>query len=360
MSPGSIYYLPHLATLPASLQSRLSSISQGVFGHPAVVFSIDPWRSEASILIMTTFGGIPLEHKPRKHQGQWIPVFPNEPHPINGSILYLDTDWGMPKPGYVNTKQLLTVPACILRPLFDQNTGQHFRFRASSFAELQMHCSRTGSSPMRSPGSPRSSSSSGSLHSSPAGSSIRYTPADLLSLRDKSTLTPNIKRRLQTADLDIWRTAIKHPNPASAPLPSIPQPPRHADLDIPPLAPNLAWRPSKPTPVSSPYRQEYVDALVLDLYFPTAPPPAPAPAPLHPLGPGPMISSSFDSAVRGHYRHHYHHPTLTLTITTPLPFDAISPTTSQYWPRGPNAAGNYISCKPPVGGMVGPKMAYAF
>ncbi|KAL8819586.1 MAG: hypothetical protein Q9223_002005 [Gallowayella weberi] len=254
MSPGSIYYLPHLATLPASHQSRLSSIPEGVFGHPVVVTSIDPWRSEANILIMTTFGGIPLEHKPRKYQGQWIPVFPNEPHPINGSILYLDTDWGMPKPGYVGTKQLLTVPACILRPLFDQNTGQHFRFRASSFAELQMHCpTKRGSSPMRSSGSSRSSSSSpisGSLRSSTAGSSIRYTPTDLMSLRDKSALTPDIKSRLQTADFDILHAAHKHLTSAS--LPSIPPPTRLPTLDVPPLAPTSsarpAWRPSQPTP----------------------------------------------------------------------------------------------------------------
>ncbi|KAL8679999.1 MAG: hypothetical protein Q9186_003765 [Xanthomendoza sp. 1 TL-2023] len=303
MSPGSIYYLPPLASLPASQKSRLSSIHEGVFGHPVVVTSIDPWRSEANILIMTTFGGKPLEQKPRKYQERWVPVFPNEPHPVNGSILYLDTDWGMPKPGYVDTKQVLTVPACILRPLFDQNTKRHFRFRASSFAELQLLCPSRGSSPMRSSRSSSSSSFSSSSSSSsiasnpfstPTRKSIRYTQMELLSLRTTSSLTPEIISRLQTADFDLLHSAHKCPSVAPLPRPTT----------LPDLAPisraRPAWRPSSKStpPVSSPHRQRYVDKCELDLYFPTAPPPAP-------VGYGAMIRSSFDDG--DHYHDYYHH-----------------------------------------------------
>ncbi|KAI4233285.1 MAG: hypothetical protein L6R40_007123 [Gallowayella cf. fulva] len=216
MSPGSIYYLPPLASIPASQWPKLASIHQGIFNHPTVIISTDPWRSTATILIMTTFGGKPLSSKPQRHQSRYVPVFPNEPHPLNGSILYLDTDWALPKAGYIDTKQILTIPTSILQPLFDQLTGQHFRLRAASRAEVLEIVCRPRGSRSSSLSSSRSLSSS---PSAPARPSIYYTPQILLQLRTKTpaldATLPLLLSRLQTPEFNLLHK--RSPSPPSSP-----------------------------------------------------------------------------------------------------------------------------------------------
>ena len=168
---GSVYYLPAFHDLPPSEQKRSTHINPGIFGHPVIIFAHDPWRAEAEVLVITSLDGKSL-HEYSQHQRvreAHIPIFPSEPHPNNGCITYLDTDGGLPKKSHIKIDQRHNVPEAILKPLFDEQTGQQFRLRDSSFEEI-----RRMTGPL-SRGSPRSSRSSWSRASTSSRSSFTYS-----------------------------------------------------------------------------------------------------------------------------------------------------------------------------------------
>ncbi|KAL8751239.1 MAG: hypothetical protein Q9199_006563 [Rusavskia elegans] len=301
MNPGSIYYLPPFSqvspsTLTSKMRRRLTSMQEGIFGHPVLILSVVERRSEASILIITSAGGKAFQNLHPNLQIYGVPIWPNDPHPLNNSLVCLKNEWALPKECYINTIRQYTVPSCILKPLFDQKNGHHFQLRDNSFAFIES-CSRNPSlSP--SPGSSfRSSSPASSMSSdasdggvrlspflSPATSRplVRYSATELLALRPGSNLSTAIIPGLQTPNFDLLspsrgcrdeqKDSSPITSPSSSPEPSTPTR-RPLDDSWAPSPPSStpAWRSSRTPSVSSPDQQPgYIDAQNLDSYFPTA------------------------------------------------------------------------------------------
>ncbi|KAF2427417.1 hypothetical protein EJ08DRAFT_721205 [Tothia fuscella] len=86
-------------------------------GHPVVVMSVDRARKEATICVKRSFGESSLyDVRPalnREERKDHIPVFPNPPHPDNGSLVYVareppkDVDY---KPGYIWIGRDVVIP----------------------------------------------------------------------------------------------------------------------------------------------------------------------------------------------------------------------------------------------------------
>ena len=303
MSPGSIYYLPSFSQIKWSRltsreKSRLSRIANGVFGHPVLVLSVDDRREEASVMIITSSGGKPFESLRPDLQAYGVPIWPNNPHPINDSIMYLKNDWSLPKASYISTVQQYRIPCCIVMPLFDQLHGRQFALRDDSLAYIKWFSSSSSRAPSgtQSPTSTRSSSPASSLSSkssddgvplslfqSPAtshrrtGPLILYSPEKLFELRPATDLDPNLIPRLRTLDFDLLRSDRSTARQGGqqplgcGTLSSVPTTPtKHtldhlSDIPLPRCAP--AWRTSITPSVSGHHR--YVDIQELDLHFPT-------------------------------------------------------------------------------------------
>ncbi|KAI4253747.1 MAG: hypothetical protein L6R42_007464 [Xanthoria sp. 1 TBL-2021] len=116
MSPGSIYYLPPFSqispsTLTSKMRRRLTSMQEGIFGHPVLIMSVNERRSEASILIITSAGGKAFQNLHPNLQIYGVPIWPNDPHPLNNSLVCLKNEWALPKECYINTIRQYTVPS---------------------------------------------------------------------------------------------------------------------------------------------------------------------------------------------------------------------------------------------------------
>ncbi|KAL8853015.1 MAG: hypothetical protein Q9221_002163 [Calogaya cf. arnoldii] len=324
MSPGTIYYLPPFpkisrSKLTPTMHRDLYSVPDGVFAHPVLILSTNPQRSEATILIITSAGGRPFQDLHPRLQHYGVPIWPNEPHPLNNSLVCLKNEWGMPKECYADTFRQYTVPASILKPLFDQKNGHHFQLRDESFAFIassdrdrsRPSSSSSGSNPLLSPTSSISSlnsiysdSRSGTLNLRPSFSPVaprplvRYSVKELLALRPGSNLPANIIPNLRTPDFNLlspsykWRVQHKASSDSissstssvfsaassvfsasSSPPPSPSPPKRPLSSTISPSSstPSLAWRSTSSSSVSTtpPDQHQYLDAQHLDSFFPS-------------------------------------------------------------------------------------------
>ncbi|KAL8645521.1 MAG: hypothetical protein Q9226_007261 [Calogaya cf. arnoldii] len=229
MDPGTIYYLPPFSQIsPSKLtpeeHRELCSMPAGIFTHPVLILSTNPQRSEATILIITSAGGRPFQDLHPRLQHYGVPIWPNNPHPLNNSLVCLKNEWGMPKEGYINTIHQYTVPASVLKPLFDQKNGHHFQLRENSFAFIASYgrdrsrlSSSSGSNSL-SPASSISSLNSMYSDSSDGGAKqsqfvtpailidrpvVRYSVQELLALRPGSDLPANIITGLRTLDFNL-------------------------------------------------------------------------------------------------------------------------------------------------------------
>ncbi|KAL8718232.1 MAG: hypothetical protein Q9225_004604 [Loekoesia sp. 1 TL-2023] len=139
MTRGSIYFLPPRHEISTSQQSKTSGINPGIFSHPVLILSLDPWRAEADILVISSLDGKTLNEYSRSQRIRetHVPIFPAEPHPDNGCISYLDNEGPLPKKSYIKVDQRHTVPQAILRPLFDQHSRQQFGLRDASFEDIK-------------------------------------------------------------------------------------------------------------------------------------------------------------------------------------------------------------------------------
>ncbi|KAL8734034.1 MAG: hypothetical protein Q9166_001795 [cf. Caloplaca sp. 2 TL-2023] len=292
MTPGSIY-LPPLPQTPLpsveySKKSRLSRIPEGIFGHPVLVTSVNPWTLKASFLTITSSGGKPFQNLCPELQQCGVPIWPNSADGCNRCMTYLVNDWALPKASYINTRRQYTVPCSILKPLFDQLNGHQFTMRDTSFAYVQtvFDSSNPGRSRSQSPASSRSwspssndSDSQGGVLLSPWNAlitpcglkrpRIQYSTADLLSLRPKSTHMAELTKRLKTEDFDLLPRSQKHPAPDresksrnTSRCTACASPIRQS----PP-----AWRTSSTPLVSTHQHQHLVDDRKFDLYNVTAP-----------------------------------------------------------------------------------------
>ncbi|KAI4268450.1 MAG: hypothetical protein L6R38_007846 [Xanthoria sp. 2 TBL-2021] len=257
--------------------------------------SVDERRSEASILIITSAGGKAFQNLHPNLQVYGIPIWPNDPHPLNNSLVCLKNEWALPKECYINTIRQYTIPSCILKPLFDQKNGHHFHLRDDSFAFIESRSQNSSRSP--SPGSIRSSSPASSISSdssngrvrlspflSPATSRplIRYSATELLALRPGSNLSSDIIPGHRTPDFDLLspshrcgaeqKASSPITSPSSSPEPATPtkRPLDESPATSPPSS-TPAWRSSRTPSVSTPDQQpRYIDAQDIDSYFPTA------------------------------------------------------------------------------------------
>ncbi|KAI4138332.1 MAG: hypothetical protein L6R39_006842 [Caloplaca ligustica] len=234
MTAGSIYYLPPHNPLSNGRQPAADGIHPGIYNHPVLILSVDPWRSTADFLVISSLDGKSLDEytSSQRCRDAHVPIFPNEPHPDNGSIVYLEADWALPKQSYIKMSPRLTVPQEVLKPLFDQQTGRQFRLRDGSFQDIK----RMSISPSRR--SPRSSSPTSFSSWSSSTSSIRsfgspspppspprpvsklwlkYSQEELLSLRPAALRKPGLLARLHTVDFDLTR----RPSHRSAPSPEL-------------------------------------------------------------------------------------------------------------------------------------------
>ncbi|KAI4213003.1 MAG: hypothetical protein LQ351_004347 [Letrouitia transgressa] len=133
MQPGCVYFLPAVDYWTLA-DNGCRSIDPGVLDHPVLILSTDSCRDTATVLVISSLGGKDLGlYSPNFNiRAKHIPIFPNEPHPDNGSIVYLDTDWALPKQSYIQTTDQYELRQSLLRPLFDQQTGQQFRLKRES------------------------------------------------------------------------------------------------------------------------------------------------------------------------------------------------------------------------------------
>ena len=138
---GAILRLPSKDQIPGYLQSR-TEIDNGCFDHPALIISIDQGFTKAAILIVSTsweglFGSVTFvyQHRLRPHKitsfnGQdllerhryntaarldHLPIHPNNPHPDNGELLYLEGNAALPKKSYVKTGKQHIVDLLVLK-----------------------------------------------------------------------------------------------------------------------------------------------------------------------------------------------------------------------------------------------------
>ena len=283
-------------------------MTEGIFCHPVLIMSVDDRRSEASILIITSARGKAFRKLHPNLKVYGVPIWPNDPHPLNNSLVYLKNQWALPKECFINTIRQYRVPCCVLKPLFCQKNNDQFQLRDESFAFIESCCRGFSSSPSLSLSSSassrsiRSSSSASSMSSvssdgggvrlsiflSPTTSSalIQYSARELLALRPGSNLSPAIIPSLRTPDFDLLlpshrcvsqqttiTTATTTPTSSSpSPEPSTPIERLFDDSSSSTPSFSPAWRSSRTHPVSKPPQQQvrpqYLDAQDLDSYFP--------------------------------------------------------------------------------------------
>ncbi|KAL8752109.1 MAG: hypothetical protein Q9184_005842 [Pyrenodesmia sp. 2 TL-2023] len=233
MTPGSIYYLPPRHQLSLSRQHVTGNLSPGIFDHPVLILRTCARTSTVEFLIMTTLGGRSLKKDTNSpsRRAHLVPLFPNDPHPDNGSLVHLQNEWSLPKKGYIGTDKRVTMPCDILKPLFDQ-TGRQFQLRDEDFRDIDVMAARSPRyfSRPESPCSTRSRSSSISSissHSSPpscaelAGQRIQYSKRKILSLRSAAISKPSLLASLKTEDFDLLK--VIHKDTTDAARGGIPQ-----------------------------------------------------------------------------------------------------------------------------------------
>ncbi|KAL9043448.1 MAG: hypothetical protein Q9214_003369 [Letrouitia sp. 1 TL-2023] len=130
MQPGCVYFLPAV-DIWTFAENGYRSIEPGILDHPVLILSTNPCQHTTTVLIISSLRGkdLGLYSLNCNVRANHVPIFPNEPHPDNGSIIYLDTDWALPKQSYIKTSRRYKLPQSLLRPLFDQQTGQQFRLK---------------------------------------------------------------------------------------------------------------------------------------------------------------------------------------------------------------------------------------
>jgi len=138
---GAILWLPSKDQIPGDLQIR-TEIDDGCFDHPALIIWIDKGSTKATILIVSTSRGglfasvtFVYQYRLRPHKitsfnsrglfekhgnnkaarQDHLPIYPNNPHPDNGELLYLEGNAALPKKSYVKTGKQHTVDPFILR-----------------------------------------------------------------------------------------------------------------------------------------------------------------------------------------------------------------------------------------------------
>jgi len=114
---GAILRLPSKDQIPGDLQSR-TEIDDGCFDHPALIIWIDQGFTKATILIITSFNSRDLFEKHGNNKAarlDHLPIHPNNPHPDNGELLYLEGNAALPKKSYVKTGKQHTVDPFVLR-----------------------------------------------------------------------------------------------------------------------------------------------------------------------------------------------------------------------------------------------------
>ncbi|CAO1606179.1 hypothetical protein XANCAGTX0491_009680 [Xanthoria calcicola] len=277
-------------------------MTEGIFCHPVLIMSVDERQSEASILIITSARGKAFRKLHPNLKVYGVPIWPNDPHPLNNSLVYLKNQWALPKECFINTIRQYKVPCCVLKPLFCQKNQDQFQLRDDSFAFIESCCRGFSSSPSSSSSSSpryiRSSSSASSMSSvssdgggvrlstflSPATSSplIRYSARELLALRPGSNLFSSaIIPSLRTPDFDLLSPSHKYvaqqttftsaTSPSSSPEPSTPIE-RLIDDYSSTKSFSPTWRSSRTHSVSKPHQQQqpqYIDAQGLDSFFPS-------------------------------------------------------------------------------------------
>ncbi|KAI4215436.1 MAG: hypothetical protein LQ349_009160, partial [Xanthoria aureola] len=65
--------------------------------------SVDERQSEASILIITSARGKAFRKLHPNLKVYGVPIWPNDPHPLNNSLVYLKNQWALPKECFINT-----------------------------------------------------------------------------------------------------------------------------------------------------------------------------------------------------------------------------------------------------------------
>jgi hypothetical protein len=114
---GAILRLPSKDQIPGDLQSR-TEIDDGCFDHPALIIWIDQGSTKAAILIITSFKGRDLLEKHGNNKAarlDHLPIHPNNPHPDNGELLYLEGNAALPKKSYVKTGKQHIVDLSVLQ-----------------------------------------------------------------------------------------------------------------------------------------------------------------------------------------------------------------------------------------------------
>ncbi|KAL8904221.1 MAG: hypothetical protein Q9207_003409 [Kuettlingeria erythrocarpa] len=222
LTPGSIYYLPHADRLSAEQRCTTArTLHPGIFNHAVLIVSTCPADHTVDFFIITSLGGKTADEYSRSpfKRASLIPLFPNDPHPDNGSLVYLNTDWGLPKKSYIRTGQRFTVRSDILEPLFDEHTGRQFQLRAqdlpaitgiraSSLFQLLTPPDSPCSSHSRTSSMTSISSLSTSLSSVElTGPRARYSTEELLSLRPAAISQPAIVACLRSEDFNILKVA---------------------------------------------------------------------------------------------------------------------------------------------------------
>lgn len=115
---GAILWLPPKDQIPGDLQSR-TEIDDGCFDHPALIIWIDQGFTKATILIITSFNSRGLFEKHGNNKAarlDHLPIYPSNPHPDNGELLYLEGNAALSKKSYVKTGKQHTVDPSVLRP----------------------------------------------------------------------------------------------------------------------------------------------------------------------------------------------------------------------------------------------------
>ncbi|KAH7073248.1 hypothetical protein FB567DRAFT_196317 [Paraphoma chrysanthemicola] len=135
---GSIQWLPARDKVPLEHLYATVHIDSGCFNHPVVVLWVNPQETEAIILLVTSFGGTDLllkhSHNTRA-RSLHLPIYPSNPHPDNGSLLFLKDDARMHRNSYVKIEHQLNIKTVLLRPLHHQACT----LRKDSYKELVRH-----------------------------------------------------------------------------------------------------------------------------------------------------------------------------------------------------------------------------
>ncbi|KAL8829681.1 MAG: hypothetical protein Q9170_006068 [Blastenia crenularia] len=214
MTCGSIYFLPAHET---------NTIDPGILNHPVLILSLDPWCGIADVLIISSLGGKTLDEYAQSHRlrESQIPIFPNKPHPDNGSIVYLNAGSRLPKKSYIKVAVRHAVNQAVLKPLFDQQSQQQLCLSDDSFELIKLmtgfqcrRASRPTSSGSSTPGSSTRRSSNSSCLSPPISPispkpRLRYSEQELLSLRPCAIRPANIPACFKTEEFDLTKRNVR-------------------------------------------------------------------------------------------------------------------------------------------------------